>query len=174
MKHWAARQGELQERRRAADAKEVGVGNPAEETYCCPNRPTLWRPPPARQLDKHHWWHGWAHLDTATIGRDAPVCSAGFQTRCVADFQVGRAPAIAPPAGLESRDTVPIRNREKSALRWQCQDALLCRRKRPRWRVPRRDWPALARTAETCWNARQHGLQTREEDFAVSPPEEGG
>jgi hypothetical protein len=22
---------------RAADAKEVGVGNPAEETYCCPN-----------------------------------------------------------------------------------------------------------------------------------------
>ena len=23
---------------RAADAKEVGVGNPAEETYCCPNQ----------------------------------------------------------------------------------------------------------------------------------------
>ena len=26
---------------RAADAKEVGVGNPAEETYCCPNSPIL-------------------------------------------------------------------------------------------------------------------------------------
>jgi hypothetical protein len=26
---------------RAADAKEVGVGNPAEETYCYPNVPTL-------------------------------------------------------------------------------------------------------------------------------------
>ena len=26
---------------RAADAKEVGVGNPAEETYCCPNMQKL-------------------------------------------------------------------------------------------------------------------------------------
>jgi hypothetical protein len=26
---------------RAADAKEVGVGNPAEETYCYPNSPML-------------------------------------------------------------------------------------------------------------------------------------
>jgi hypothetical protein len=26
---------------RAADAKEVGVGNPAEETYCYPNKITL-------------------------------------------------------------------------------------------------------------------------------------
>jgi hypothetical protein len=26
---------------RAADAKEVGVGNPAEETCCCPNRKKL-------------------------------------------------------------------------------------------------------------------------------------
>jgi len=26
---------------RAADAKEVGVGNPAEETYCHPNAPLL-------------------------------------------------------------------------------------------------------------------------------------
>ena len=26
---------------RAADAKEVGVGNPAEETYCYPNDPML-------------------------------------------------------------------------------------------------------------------------------------
>jgi hypothetical protein len=25
---------------RAADAKEVGMGNPAEKTYCCPNRAT--------------------------------------------------------------------------------------------------------------------------------------
>ena len=31
-----SRQGE-QENIRAADAKEVGVGNPAEETYCYPN-----------------------------------------------------------------------------------------------------------------------------------------
>jgi len=29
---------------RAADAKEVGVGNPAEETYCHPNRFTLFHP----------------------------------------------------------------------------------------------------------------------------------
>ena len=28
---------------RAADAKEVGVGNPAEETYCHPNKPMLVR-----------------------------------------------------------------------------------------------------------------------------------
>jgi hypothetical protein len=27
-----------QESIRAADAKEVGVGNPAEETYCYPNK----------------------------------------------------------------------------------------------------------------------------------------
>jgi hypothetical protein len=27
---------------RAADAKEVGVGNPAEETYCYPNTLILW------------------------------------------------------------------------------------------------------------------------------------
>ena len=26
---------------RAADAKEVGVGNPAEETYCYPNKAML-------------------------------------------------------------------------------------------------------------------------------------
>ena len=26
---------------RAADAKEVGVGNPAEETYCYPNNPSV-------------------------------------------------------------------------------------------------------------------------------------
>ena len=26
---------------RATDAKEVGVGNPAEETYCCPNSVNL-------------------------------------------------------------------------------------------------------------------------------------
>jgi hypothetical protein len=26
---------------RAADAKEVGVGNPAEETYCYPNKAIL-------------------------------------------------------------------------------------------------------------------------------------
>ena len=33
----AARQAEEKENVRAADAKEVGVGNPAEETYCYPN-----------------------------------------------------------------------------------------------------------------------------------------
>jgi len=39
------RQGNLPdkfEQIRAADAKEVGVGNPAEETYCYPNKITLW------------------------------------------------------------------------------------------------------------------------------------
>jgi hypothetical protein len=30
-------QAEAWENIRATDAKEVGVGNPAEETYCCPN-----------------------------------------------------------------------------------------------------------------------------------------
>lgn len=30
---------------RAADAKEVGVGNPAEETYCYPNRLIVWGHP---------------------------------------------------------------------------------------------------------------------------------
>jgi len=30
---------------RAADAKEVGVGNPAEETYCYPNNEILCSPP---------------------------------------------------------------------------------------------------------------------------------
>src|SRR6185437_16384175 len=30
---------------RAADAKEVGVGNPAEETYCYPNNQILCSPP---------------------------------------------------------------------------------------------------------------------------------
>ena len=30
---------------RAADAKEVGVGNPAEETYCYPNNEILCPPP---------------------------------------------------------------------------------------------------------------------------------
>jgi hypothetical protein len=30
---------------RAADAKEVGVGNPAEETYCHPDKYTLFHPP---------------------------------------------------------------------------------------------------------------------------------
>ena len=32
-----ARQDEAHKKIRAADAKEVGVGNPAEETYCYPN-----------------------------------------------------------------------------------------------------------------------------------------
>ena len=31
----------LEEKIRAADAKEVGVGNPAEETYCYPNKNML-------------------------------------------------------------------------------------------------------------------------------------
>ena len=37
MKTLRARQAEAQKKIRAADAKEVGVGNPAEETYCYPN-----------------------------------------------------------------------------------------------------------------------------------------
>jgi hypothetical protein len=35
---------------RAADAKEVGVGNPAEETYCHPDEFTLFHPPAVCQL----------------------------------------------------------------------------------------------------------------------------
>ena len=38
------RQGEENPKKiRAADAKEVGVGNPAEETYCCPDIITVSR-----------------------------------------------------------------------------------------------------------------------------------
>jgi hypothetical protein len=35
---------------RAADAKEVGVGNPAEETYCRPNKMTVRAPSAFCQL----------------------------------------------------------------------------------------------------------------------------
>src|SRR5579871_5815400 len=36
-----SRQAEHKKNIRAADAKEVGVGNPAEETYCYPNNEIL-------------------------------------------------------------------------------------------------------------------------------------
>jgi hypothetical protein len=38
----------------------------------------------------------------------AGLCSAGFQTCCIADFQVGRTPAVVPSAGLETRDTADL------------------------------------------------------------------
>jgi hypothetical protein len=38
----------------------------------------------------------------------AGLCSAGFQTCCIADFQVGRTPAIMQSAGLETRDTADL------------------------------------------------------------------
>jgi hypothetical protein len=49
---------------RAADAKEVGVGNPAEETYCHPDECTLFQPTAVCQLvigaiaatDSHSQW----------------------------------------------------------------------------------------------------------------------
>jgi hypothetical protein len=41
----ASRQAEQEKNIRAADAKEVGVGNPAEETYCHPNNEILCPPP---------------------------------------------------------------------------------------------------------------------------------
>ena len=37
---------------RVADAKEVGVGNPAEETYCHPNNFNLRPPPPSLSTAK--------------------------------------------------------------------------------------------------------------------------
>ena len=38
----------------------------------------------------------------------AGLCSAGFQTCCIADFQVGGTPAIVQSAGLETRDTADL------------------------------------------------------------------
>jgi hypothetical protein len=49
-----------------------------------------------------------AHFDPATIRRDVPARSAGFQTCCIADFQVGRMLENARPAGLETRDTADL------------------------------------------------------------------
>src|SRR5262249_32809728 len=45
---------------RAADAKEVGVGNPAEETYCHPNSITL--------------FHHQAICQLVIGARDVPLC----------------------------------------------------------------------------------------------------
>src|ERR1019366_10313248 len=49
-----------------------------------------------------------AHLGTTTIRQDVPTRSAGFQTCCIADFQVGRVLENARPAGLETRDTADL------------------------------------------------------------------
>jgi hypothetical protein len=38
----------------------------------------------------------------------AGLRSAGFQTGCIADFQVGRTPAVVQSAGLETRDTADL------------------------------------------------------------------
>jgi hypothetical protein len=38
----------------------------------------------------------------------AGLCSTGFQTCCIGDFQVGRAPAVVQSAGLETRDTADL------------------------------------------------------------------
>ena len=58
--------------------------------------------PPPPGLRRRDWEQ--AMRDTA--GRaDASFRSAGFQTCCIADFQVGRAPDITESAGLETRDT---------------------------------------------------------------------
>ena len=38
----------------------------------------------------------------------ASLCSAGFQTCCIADCQVGRTSAMVPSAGLETRDTADL------------------------------------------------------------------
>jgi hypothetical protein len=48
------------------------------------------------------------YLSNVTIHADALARSAGFQTCCVADFQVGRAWNIARLAGLETRDTADL------------------------------------------------------------------
>jgi len=42
---------------RAADAKEVGVGNPAEETYRYPNQRTMWTWAAERFLSTEEWWN---------------------------------------------------------------------------------------------------------------------
>ena len=49
-----------------------------------------------------------AHLDTAAIGRERAAGSAGFQTCCIADFQVGGAVELVRRAGLETRDTADL------------------------------------------------------------------
>jgi hypothetical protein len=38
----------------------------------------------------------------------ARLCSAGFQTCCIADFQVGKTSTIVQSAGLETRDTADL------------------------------------------------------------------
>jgi hypothetical protein len=42
------------------------------------------------------------------FGGATPCRSAGFQTCCIADFQVGRALVIVRAAGLETRDTADL------------------------------------------------------------------
>jgi hypothetical protein len=49
-----------------------------------------------------------AHLASTTNRQGARGRSAGFQTCCIADFQVGRAPDAPGPAGLETRDTADL------------------------------------------------------------------
>jgi len=39
---------------------------------------------------------------------DTQACSAGFQTCCIADFQVGKTLEITRFAGLETRDTADL------------------------------------------------------------------
>jgi hypothetical protein len=49
-----------------------------------------------------------SQLGATTIRRAVLVRSAGFQTCCIADFQVGRALEVVRPAGLETRDTADL------------------------------------------------------------------
>jgi hypothetical protein len=46
--------------------------------------------------------------DTVTKRPDVPARSAGFQTCCIADFQVGKALGIREFTGLETRDTADL------------------------------------------------------------------
>jgi hypothetical protein len=62
----------------------------------------------------------------------AGICSAGFQTCCIADFQVGRTPAVVQSAGLETRDTADLEvcatgvaaTPRYETLRWKIKDFL--------------------------------------------------
>ena len=58
--------------------------------------------PPAHQRLFH------AFFATNTAASEAPSRSADFQVCRIADFQVGRAGELAPPAGLETRDTADL------------------------------------------------------------------
>ena len=95
------RRNQLAIKVRAADAKEVGVGNPAEETYCHPDKFTLFHPSAVCQYvigrDIRHWpqrddWVHSAALRGST--RMHPGLTTRRSVRNRADLNSPRCPGI--------------------------------------------------------------------------------